>query len=329
MEIETEIREKKYGLLFEEHQEEFELQKGIKLVENENMSIKNEKNDHILIEGENLLILELLKKEYLEKIDLICIDPPYNTRNEKLTYNDSDYSDERDKYSHSKWLSFMNERLLISYNLLSQKGVMFIHIDETQIGGLILLCHQIFGEENVIVLIWPKIDPKYDTNRVEKPLSDVKITHEYVLLCYKNRHNNQLKKMLRRPNCSTFDDNEKFLIIESILNELGTTSSAKDEIEKIFGNRKVFSTPKPIKLIKEIIRAATTKNSLVLDFFAGSGTTGHAVMKLNREDRNERKCILINNNENNICREITIKRLKASIEIENFIEGWKYLQIEK
>lgn len=75
----------------------------------------------------------------------------------------------------------------------------------------------------------------------------------------------------------------------------GTNSSAKDEIAKLFGNRTYFQTPKPLKLMKELVRATTNKDSIVLDFFAGSGTVGHAVVDLNNEDNGNRKYILISN----------------------------------
>ena len=82
----------------------------------------------------------------------------------------------------------------------------------------------------------------------------------------------------------------------------------------LLGDRTIFSTPKPVKLIKEFIRAATDKDSIVLDFFSGSGTTGHATMDLNKEDGGNRKFILITNNESNICRKVTIPRIQKAIE---------------
>ena len=100
----------------------------------------------------------------------------------------------------------------------------------------------------------------------------------------------------------------------------GTNSSAKDELATIFGDRTYFQTPKPLKLLKELVRATTNKNSLVLDFFAGSGTTGHAVIELNKEDNGNRKYILISNNESNICKNITLKRIKMFDSNVKFID---------
>jgi len=332
-EIEQKICEKKYGLIFEKHKEkneDFVKNHQLEFSENTELSIIGKRNgiEHFLIESENLLALKVLERKYKKRITVISIDPPYNTGNEFLIYNDSDYEDSNDVYSHSKWLSFMEKRLRIAYELLVPNGVMFINIDETQIGCLILLCQQIFQEKNVDVLIWPKIDPKYDENRVEKPFFNVQITHEYVILCYKDRKSTKFNKMLRRPNYSDFSELEKNFSMETILNELGTTSSAKDELKAIFGSREVFSTPKPRKMIKEFIRVASGPNSIILDFFAGSGTAGHAVIDLNNEDGGQRQFILINNNENNICREIAYERIKRVIKTSQYEDSLKYYQIQ-
>ena len=90
----------------------------------------------------------------------------------------------------------------------------------------------------------------------------------------------------------------------------GTTSSAKDEINELFGARDYFSTPKPLKLMKELARATTSKNSIVLDFFAGSGTVGQAVAELNLDDHGNRSFVLISNNESDICKKVTCARLE-------------------
>jgi len=328
LEIEIEINEKRYGLLFEEHIEEIISANNIILSEVKELSIDVGGNENILIEGENLAALKVLEQEYRGKIDVICIDPPYNTGNKTLKYNDYDYIDSDDEYSHSKWLSFMEKRLNIAKELLVSNGVIFVNIDETQIGCLILLCEEIFGEQNVDVLIWPKTDPKYDKNRVEKPIFNVKMAHEYVVMCYKNKTNTHFNKMIRRPNHSDFKTQEQPFYMESILNEIGTTSSAKDELHEIFGSRDIYVTPKPRKMIKEFVRVAAGPNAIILDFFAGSGTTGHAVMDLNKEDGGKRKFILVTNNENNICIDITYKRLKRVIYKENYTENLKYFKIE-
>jgi len=222
----------------------------------------------------------------------------------------------------------MEKRLNIAKELLVSNGVIFVNIDETQIGCLILLCEEIFGDQNVDVLIWPKTDPKYDKNRVEKPIFNMKMAHEYVVMCYKNKTNTHFNKMIRRPNHSDYKTPEQPFYLESILNEIGTTSSAKDELYEIFGSRDIDVTPKPRKMIKEFMRVAAGPNAIILDFFAGSGTTGHAVMDLNKEDGGKRRFILVTNNENNICIDITYERLKRVIYKDNYTENLKYFKIE-
>lgn len=109
--------------------------------------------------------------------------------------------------------------------------------------------------------------------------------------------------------------------------DVGTTRSAMSEIKEIFGTN-AFGTPKPIGLIERTLRLLTKTDATVLDFFAGSGTTGHAVMKLNAEDGGNRKFILCTNNENNICRDITYERIKRVIEKEGYTASLKYYKID-
>lgn len=322
-----EIQKDNYGLVFEEHSEEPAENAKLKLVEDKTLRIENGSRINQLIEGENLEALNILKKRYKGKIDVICIDPPYNTGMDWLNYSDYGYSDGQDSYFHSKWLSFMKKRLEYAYDLLSSYGTLFINIDEHETGTLLLLCHQIFGENNVDVLIWPKQDSYFDQNRVDKPFKNIKMVHEYIFVCFKNKESVNFNKIMLPQTVSSkrvFNPSD----METILKGLGTTSSAKDELGEILGDRYCFQTPKPMSLIKELVRASSMSDSIILDFFAGSGTTGHAVMDLNREDEGDRIFILVNNNENEICREITYKRLKTVIENENYTECLKYFRIE-
>ncbi len=138
-----------------------------------------------------------------------------------------------------------------------------------------------------------------------------KTKYEYVIICRKS-NNSKMNKVMQ-PYMHGGRLLEKEAKFPKILDYFGTTSSAKDEIKQIFGDRTFFSTPKPLKLIKEFIRATTDKNSIVLDYFAGSGTTGDACMRLNEEDGGQRKFILVSNNENDICKKVTDVRLKSSL----------------
>ncbi len=89
-----------------------------------------------------------------------------------------------------------------------------------------------------------------------------------------------------------------------------------------------FPFPKPLFLLKKCLQIGTNPNDIILDFFAGSGTTGHAVMKLNTEDGGNRNFILCTNNENNICRDVTYERIKRVIDKENYSASLKYYKVD-
>ena len=95
------------------------------------------------------------------------------------------------------------------------------------------------------------------------------------------------------PALKVFENEEQEYKPDSILRGFGTTSKAKEEILELMYNRELFETPKPKKLISEIIRMTTNSSDTILDFFSGSGTTAHAVMKLNAEDGGNRKYIMV------------------------------------
>ena len=109
---------------------------------------------HLLIEGDNFHTLSVLNYTHQGKIDLIYIDPPYNTGNKDFIYNDK-YVDTIDTYRHSKWLNFMNKRLELARELLTERGSIFISIDDNEFAQLKMLCDKIFGEENFVIdIIW-------------------------------------------------------------------------------------------------------------------------------------------------------------------------------
>ena len=110
--------------------------------------------------------------------------------------------------------------------------------------------------------------------------------------------------------------------------EIGTTESGTKELKEIMGKSKTFDYPKPSSLIKYLCSLYPLSNITVLDFFAGSGTTGHAVMKLNAEDGGTRKFILCTNNENNICREVTYERIKRVIARDKYNASLKYYKVD-
>lgn len=121
-----------------------------------------------------------------------------------------------------------------------------------------------------------------------------------------------------------FDESEVKKIKErSILYDLATTADGSNELTDIFGKKDVFENPKPTELVKFLLQYGAHQDALVLDFFAGSGTTGHSVLKLNKEDGGRRRFILCTNNENNICTEVCYPRLAK------VIKGYQNAKAEK
>ena len=147
-ELEKDMNGKKYGLVFEEHREKIDEVLDTHtpvLTEDAGLYIDNGGQMNFLIEGDNLAALKLLEKTHRGTIDLIYIDPPYNTGNRDFVYDDC-FVDAQDTFRHSKWLSFMSKRLELAKHLLSENGVIFISIDDREQAGLKLLCDSIFDE---------------------------------------------------------------------------------------------------------------------------------------------------------------------------------------
>ena len=272
------------------------LDKNIVSNSNAKIEIRNERSNYI-IESDNLYTLESLQRSYTGKIKSILIDPPYNSNIDYIGYKDSKFED--------GYKSFIKSRLLLSNELLSDNGHLIINIDKGEYKNIAKICKSIFPK--VRICKWEKLHWFFDTNREVKP-GKKNIRYEYIVMCSKSKLDNL--NLIKQP----YLKDNKILEIDSsvprIFRCFGTNSSAKDEINDIFGDRNFFRTPKPLKLIKEFVRATTDRDSIVLDFFAGSGTTGHAVEDLNKEDGGNRKYILISNSESNICRNVTVKRME-------------------
>ena len=437
--IEKDVKGKKYGLIFEEHREAIDdvLETNVPvLIEDEGLFIDNGGQMNFLIEGDNLASLHLLEKTHRGKIDLIYIDPPYNTGNRDFVYDDA-FVDANDAFRHSKWLSFMEKRLGLAKNLLSEDGVIFISIDDNEQSVLKNLCDSVFGESNFITsfhwektqhfgrqkinsysnceyilayarrlidgrikeLLVEKINgdltdaPLYNASNNEKtlvfPAGSVKFnvgdgvyektaSPDYKLLtpvAVENGFNrNDLVLQFRsRWAQSTVDEeygkgttfwikSEKFAIrtvyhqgktstvaprsiiftnannplasVNRFGRKVGVNENASAELNDLVTSD-VFSYPKPTSLIEYLLslyydekRGVFCRNSTILDFFAGSGTTGHAVLKLNEEDGGKRRFILCTNNENNICRDVTYERIKRVIGKENYAASLKYCKVD-
>ncbi len=146
---------KKYGLIWDEEKVKEQFEKDaenalpvLKEISSKEITDKDSsKPVNILIEGDNYHALSVLNFTHQGKIDVIYIDPPYNTGKEDFKYNDK-WIDENDAYRHSKWLSFMSKRLKLANTLLNDGGVIFISIDDNESAQLKLLCDEIFGDNN-------------------------------------------------------------------------------------------------------------------------------------------------------------------------------------
>lgn len=405
-ELEKEVRSKKYGLVFEEHRESIDEVLSTHtpvLSEDKDLFIDNGGQMNFLIEGDNLASLQLLLKTHRGKIDLIYIDPPYNTLKEGFTYSDL-LVDKNDTFRHSKWCSFMLRRLELANSLLSDLGVIFISIDDNEVGALRLLCDQIFGYQNFIAnVIWEK---KFSPQNDAKWLSD---SHDHILVYAKNKekwHPNLLSRtetMDKRysnpdndprgvwassdftvktaseaymypittpsgrvvnptasrswvtskenyealkkdnriwfgakgnnvPRIKTFlSEVQQGTVCKTIWyrTEVGDTQEGTRDLKSVFGKAGMFTNPKPIRLIERILDISLkSKNATVLDFFAGSGTTAHAVMILNAEDGGNRRFILCTDNENNICRDVTYERIRRVIDRDKYEASLKYYKID-
>ena len=263
------------------------------------VEIRNNKSNYV-VESDNIYTLASMVANYSGIIDSIIIDPPYNSNIEYIGYKDSNYSE--------GYISFMKDRLILARQLLSNKGILIIHIDDGEFENLVGLSKNLFGDNFVKTYKWKKKHPYFDVNRVVLNQNKVQTDFENIIVCFKSQE--AKLGLIKQP---YFENNilrEKETEVPDVFDCFGTTSSAKDEIQELFGDRNYFSTPKPVKLIKELVRCTTHKNSIVLDFFAGSGTLGQAVKELNDEDDGHRTFILVSNNESNICQNVTVKRME-------------------
>ena len=447
-EIESELTSKKYGLVWEQHEEAVDVMMRDHIpvfteVPEREITAAPGQGYNFILEGDNLHSLRLLEKTHKGKIDLIYIDPPYNTGNKDFVYDDA-FVDKTDLFSHSKWLSFMDKRLRVARQLLSDKGVIFISIDDNEDAPLRMLCDDIFGidcfaaniswqrtysarndskgivteVEHLLVYsrlnTWsPKklprtaeMDAKYKNPdndvamwRTSDAFAPGAVTHQGMVYaiqhpftgkliypskgaCWRYQQDTMLEIMQgwceyelkelddaseRAKVCGiTADEVRKgvkaIMLSESLeisaqkaqtvydrgqwprffftkggkggiarktyldnvggklpsnfwpYSEVGHTDEAKKELLAIFPGKAPFDTPKPTRLMERILQIASSDDSIILDFFAGSGTTAHSILKYNAANpKSHRKFILCTNNEGGICENVTYPRVKTVI----------------
>ncbi len=266
-----------------------------------NSPVKINKRDELsnyVIESDNLYTLKSMTNLYKKKIKSILIDPPYNSHIDHIGYKDTFDCD---------YEKFMVDRIKLASELLTIDGFLVINIDEGEVKHLssLSVLKDLFYK--IKIYKWEKLHPYFDKNRSVNPNKKV-VKYEFIIVCYKSKESKL--NLIKQPYLDGEVLKEKESKVPSTFKCFGTNSSAKDEIAELFGDRAYFQTPKPLKLMKELVRATSNKDSIILDFFAGSGTVGHAVVDLNKEDGGSRKYILISNNESNICRNVTLKRMQ-------------------
>lgn len=407
---------KKYGLVWDAEKEPekvvLDCRKKLPiLVEDKKKEIKGKKDElmNLLIEGDNYHSLSVLNYTHKEKVDVIYIDPPYNTGNKDFVYNDH-FVDSEDNYRHSKWLSFMEKRLKLCKNLLKKSGTIFISIDSNEFSQLKLLCDEIFGEKNFICdFIWKKRSGGGYTNSL------INYSHEYILTYAKDvtsvsfndriKDEEKLSKIykltdekgvykrrdLRKSGSSDLRtdrptmyypvispnktkifpirpdgrdgrwscaekrylellENEEVEFVqvgekwkvytkerpfnekgelkkekyESLLLDVAINTQGTYDLKDIFPeNDTIFNNPKPKNLIAHFIKIAGNSKSLVLDFFAGSGTTGHAILDLNKIDNGKRKFILCTDNQKSNGDDLRIAEDICYPRVKKIIKGYK------
>jgi len=326
-------------------------------------AIKHSSKDHILIAGDSLEGLKHLMPQFEGKVNLIFIDPPYNTGSDRFLYQDS-FGTKGD--THSAWLSMMLPRLILARNILSEDGVLFVSIDDKEVHHLSLMLHEVFGERNFVAnLLWRRRKTQANLSKLVAPV------HEYILCFAKDKKSLRFNKIgydkafvektfsnpdndprgayqtrplaqpanstnhlhtLQMPDgreitakwsCSqeTFQRylNEDRLFIprqgkgmprlkiflseqagaipNTWLDGIASYEEGSAEIERLFGSNAFFISPKPTALIRYLIRMASDKEAIILDFFAGSGSTAHAVLLMNQEDGGTRQSISIQTEE--------------------------------
>lgn len=397
----------KYGLRWENKPERFDAESVgnlpcLKHVPGRSIHADGFKPTHVLIEGDNYHALKVLAYSHERSVDVIYIDPPYNTGKGDFVYNDR-IVDREDGYRHSKWLSFLGKRLRLAKQLLRPDGIVFISIDDNEQAPLTLLCDEIFGEENRIGPFIKKIAGGKNDSKF------IKVAHEY-LLCYSATpgasdrllgrawtSEKSVSQSLRkwgdndrrqdRPNLffpvyvdeasgrievnpfagaqevypkrpdgtdgrwrwakSSVEHDKHRLVLkrkrtgdvdihvveaegadkvspwDSVIDE--NTGPGGTALRDILGDAAAFTYPKNPDFLKWVVARHPNRDAVVLDFFAGSGTTAHAVMQLNAEDGGRRRCILVTNDEGEfkddagevlpggICTHVTYPRLSKVI----------------
>lgn len=266
-------------------------------VSGEEIEFDLESNDNLVIKGNNLLALKSLNKRFKGKVQLIYIDPPFNTERDSFSYND--------RFSQSTWLTFMRNRLEAARELLDETGTIYIHLDAKEVHYLKVLCDEVFGKENFLnEIIWAYKERESSTRFYNKK-------HDTILFYAKNKSSNytfnynDIREEYSEVTIKKFkykDDEGRSYRLRGKDGTNDPSVESEDTyrqyLDKSSGplprdwfvmpilnqaaSERLFDTQKSEALIRRFITASTNEKDLVLDFFGGSGTTASVAHKLNR-----------------------------------------------
>jgi adenine-specific DNA-methyltransferase len=420
------------------------------LERHDELSFQPDRGANLIIEGDNLQVMVSLRSQYAESFDVVYIDPPYNRGGNDFRYSDgrfhdpdadgsdADYVSNVDGGRHTKWLNYMAPRLVAIKSLMAQNGVVFVSINDIELGRLLMLMDEIFDERNRVgVISW--------RGSVDNNPSRIQVEHEYVVCYAKNiayvpkvwttpaddtrdvlleRYEELLRtvpeeserakqwaafirangreSLGRLSRYSNLDQHgpyqaayrvhnpkkggytygvtkkgvvesptkrgsyrmpakgyrfppqtmqryidEGLVVFPGRLDRIvqmkdylkdfrGTLRSVIDvdaragsyRLKQLFGEDfDGFRYAKPVELIELLVGAAGSKDALVLDAFAGSGTTGDAVMHLNHRDGGRRRFVLIEEgtDEDPYARTLVAPRIRAAIVADAFDSGFTFL----
>ena len=278
-----------------------------------------EDSGNLIIHGDNLQALKTLLPGYGGRIKLVFIDPPYNADGEVWSYTDQINAPDvegwhgkvevDDPLRQDKWLSMMYPRLLFLRELLRPDGIIFITIGDNEVHHLRLLLDEVFGSHNFLgCAVWKK-GPSGDG---EEFIAGV---HNYVVIYARDKS----RVFFNAPGVTTWWTGESF----------GDSREARRELEEVFPDVEgLFSIPKPTRLVRRILELATVSGGgdVVLDCFAGSGTTAHAVLDQNALDGGDRSFILIEAED--FTDDLTAERIRRVIRKDHSNSGFDYYELD-